>query len=289
MRRTVLLLIALFAVFWSAPLIRLSAEAPASVIAFWRTAIGTVALLPFALTRHRGELRSLDLRSWLETIGTGAILAVHFAAWVSAVNLTTVASSALIVTSSPIFVALGSYLLGERLSGRVWLGIGMALGGGSLVALDGLSDASGGRGEMLAAIGSIGAAGYFLMGRRLRSRLSVVSYGTVVYGVCALILGAWALITGAEMLDHPAPTWWAIIGVGLGPQLVGHTLLNYLLEHLEASKIAVAVMAEPVGSAAIAAVLFGEVPGPIVLPGAALLLFGIWLTLRARGPEVILD
>ena len=289
MRRTPLLVVAILAVCWSAPLIRLSGEAPASVIAFWRTAIGSVILLPIALALKRDELRDLGVRYWLETVATGAILAAHFAAWVSAVNMTTVASSALIVTSSPIFVALGSYFLGERLSGRAWLGIFVALVGGAFVAIDGLS-AGTGRGEFLALIGSLGAAGYFLMGRRLRERLSVVSYGTIVYGVAALLLGTWAVASGAEMVEHENQTWMAIVAIALVPQLIGHTTLNYLLEHMEAAKVAIAVMAEPVGSALIAAVIFGEIPGWVVLPGAALLLAGIWMTLTARGvAEVVPD
>lgn len=289
MRRTSLLVVAILAVCWSAPLIRLAGDAPASVIAFWRTAIGSVILLPIALALKRDELKSLGIRYWLETVATGAILAVHFAAWVSAVNMTTVASSALIVTSSPIFVALGSYFLGERLSGRAWLGIFVALVGGAFVALDGLS-AGTGRGELLALIGSLGAAGYFLMGRRLRERLSVVSYGAIVYGVAALLLGTWALASGAEMVDHDNQTWMAIVAIALVPQLIGHTTLNYLLEHMEAAKIAIAVMAEPVGSALIAAVIFGEIPGWVVLPGASLLLAGIWMTLTARGvAEIVPD
>lgn len=275
---------------WSGPLIRLTDGVPAVVVAFWRTFIGAAVLLPFALRSHRAEMRQLGRISWMHTVGTGVILAVHFAAWISSVNLTTVASSALIASSNPVFVAIGSYVLGERLRSRAWLGIVMAVGGGSLVAADGISIAGTGKGELLALIGAAASAAYFLMGRKLRDRLSAVSYSAIVFSVCALVLMVWGIAGGLEFFDHPAGKWAAILAIAAGPQLIGHTTFNHLLPHLGATKVAIAIMGEPVGSALIAGWLFREVPGVWMIPGAALLLAGIALTMTSRPrPEVVPD
>ena len=67
--------------------------------------------------------------------------------------------------------------------------------------------------------------------------------------------------------------WIALLA--LVPQLLGHTSFNWALRYLPASLVAVALLGEPIGSSALAFVLLHEVPGPVTLGGAALILAGI--------------
>ena len=278
--------VGVLAVSTAAPLIRL-AEAPALVVALWRNLVALAVLAPAAVWCSRGELRSIAGRDLAWCVGAGVALAVHFAAWVSSLGMTTVASSTALVATSPVFVALaGSAWLGERVGRRGWAGIILAVAGAALLA--GADVRVSGRalaGDLLALVGAGFAALYVLAGRFVRQRLSLLPYVVVVYAVAACLLLPAALLRGDRLAGFGAGQWAALVALGLGPQVLGHTVFNYLLARLRADAVAVAVLGEPVGATLLALAIFGEVPPPAALPGAALVLTGIWLTLRDAAPS----
>jgi drug/metabolite transporter (DMT)-like permease len=283
-RRTApLLILALVAISWSGPLVRLAGGIPALTIAMWRTSIATAILAPIAVGTQRAEIRNLAAKDIAAMVGSGAFLALHFAAWITSISLTTIASSVLLVTTAPLFVAAASAFIGEPLRARGWLGLSVAVVGAALVAgadLGRIETAA--LGNLLALAGAATAAGYALIGRVVRQRVSLPTYATVVYGSCALLILAAALATGTDLLGFPTSKWLVLLAIVAGPQLIGHTTYNFLLDRLEAAKVTVATMAEPLGAAVIAAVLFGEVPGPLIWPGAVALLTGIGIVVTSR-------
>ena len=289
MRRDwVLVTVGLIAISWSAPLIRLAADVPPLAISFWRSAIACALLLPFVLMRHRDEVRSLEKADVIAMVLTGAMLALHFATWIASVNMTTVASSVLLVASQPIFVAIASTVLGERPSKKLVMGIAVAVAGGLLVTGGDFSGSGKSlTGDGLAVAGAIAGSGYLLMGRRLRARLSILTYVVIVYGSCALMLAIAMSVTATPFTGYGSRGWFLIVLIALGPQSLGHTSFNLLLDRMDATQVAVAIMGEPVISSLIAVVLFGEVPGFLVLPGGALLLGGILLALNGQRVDAV--
>jgi drug/metabolite transporter (DMT)-like permease len=239
-----------------------------------------------ALATKRQELAALPAKDRPLLLGAGVFLAIHFATWIASIGLTSLASSVLLVTSTPIWVALAARVLGERLTPRAWGGIVLAILGGAVVALAprAAQDGSGGAfsGNLLAVAGAVSIAGYLLIGRRLRGGLSLLGYVSIVYGVCAVILLVVALVSGTALTGFSAKTWLVLVAIAAGPQLTAHTILNFLLRDLEAWKVATATLGEPIGASIIAVLLFSEIPGPLVVPGGLLLLAGIWISLSAR-------
>lgn len=279
-RRWLLLVVAVLAVSWAGPLIRLASDVDPAVVGFWRTLIATAVLAPLALPRLRSSLGRLTSIERLALVGSGVLLAAHFLAWIASVNMTTVASSTLLVASSPVFVAVAAALLGRSPGTRAWLGIGLAILGGTIVVGSGVSGSL--RGNLLALFGAVAAAGYLLIGSRLREKLDVIPYVFCVYGIACIALTV-AMLLDADPLDVPdTGSWLAIVALGLGPQLLGHTTMNLLLDRLDPTRVAMAAMAEPVGSGLIAAVLFAEIPKARFFGGAFLLLAGIGICLTAR-------
>jgi len=284
--RFFLLVVAVVVASWSGPLVRLASDAPPVAIAFWRTALASSVLLPMALATKRQEFAALPTKDLPLLGGAGVFLAIHFATWIASIGLTSLASSVLLVTSTPIWVALAARVLGERLTPRAWGGIVLAMLGGAVVALapraaqDGSGDAF--SGNLLALAGAVSIAGYLLIGRRLRPALSLLGYVSIVYGVCAVILLVVALVSGTALTGFSAKTWLVLVAIAAGPQLTAHTILNFLLRDLEAWKVATATLGEPIGASIIAVLLFSEIPGPLVVPGGLLLLAGIWISLTAR-------
>lgn len=287
MSRTQLALLALAvaAVAWSAPLVRLAGDVPPLAIAFWRTFVGASVLAIPSLTRRRRELLSMGRRDFLLIVGSAAFLALHFAVWIASIGLTTVASAALIVSATPIFTAVVGGFMGDPVARRGWMGIGIAIAGGVLVGFSDVGRISGAAiGNLLALLGAAAASGYVLIGRRVRARHSVLVYSFTVYAVCAVVLLLTILIARVPLVGFPTSSWLAIAGIALGPQLLGHTTINFLLEHIDATRITVGILGEPVFSALIAAWLFGEIPGWLVVPGGVLLLAGIGTVLYSSGP-----
>ncbi|MFB6361291.1 MAG: DMT family transporter [Halobacteriales archaeon] len=278
--------LAVLAVSTSAILIRFSA-APSLVKAFYRVLFTVGLLAPIAFLRHRSAIGGLTRRQILTAGATGIALAIHFAAWFESLEWTSVAASVTLVQSQPLFVALGAFLvLDERLNRPIALGIAVAVAGILMMTVPGatLTGARPVYGNALAILGAVMMAGYVLAGRSLRQRIAVVPYVTVVYTVCAAMLLLFALGDGATVWlgAYPPQEWGLFLAMAVGPGLLGHTVLNWALKHVESSVVSVTLLGEPVGSTLLAVVLLREIPGLWTVAGGAVVLAGIYLTVRGR-------
>lgn len=279
------LAVAIVAVSTSAILIRFS-NAPSGPMAFWRVTLTWLLLAPLAL-RSRAEFQKFDRRDLLSALLAGLALAAHFATWFESVDKTTVAASVTLVTTQPAFVAVGAYFLfGESLSRRSLAGIGVALAGSAVMSLDGLLGGTTAPepvlGNLLALSGAVLAGLYVLAGRSVRQRVDLVPYVTVVYVVCAGGLLAYSLALGDPIVSYPPREWLLFFGMAIGPGLLGHTVVNWALAHVESSVVSVSFVGEPVGSTLLALVILGEVPGALTLVGGVIVIGGIYLTARGR-------
>ena len=272
----------------AAILIRLAqAEAPSLAIAAWRLSLATLVLTPVALITRRSELRALGRSEWCSLLVSGTLLAIHFATWISSLSFTSVAASVVLVSTSPLFVGLASYLLlREPLSRTMVTGLITAMLGSALI---GLGDWGKGThrlwGDLLALFGAISVAGYFLIGRRLRARLSLLAYVLPVYGTAALVLVALLLISGLPPVPRLPQTWLWLLLMALGPQILGHSSLNWSLRHLSATYVTIATLGEPIISTLLAWRLLGERPSSWAVIGGTLILVGIAAASRAEQPR----
>jgi drug/metabolite transporter (DMT)-like permease len=281
--------------------IRLALHAGASsiVIAAFRLTLATLVLAPFALTRHLTELRQLQKRDWLLALLSGIFLALHFASWITSLQYASVASSVVLVTTTPLWVALfAPVVLRERSGVATYAGLLLALAGGILV---GLSDACtwhpgaiscptagaflGGTaflGDLLALAGAWMAAGYMLVGRSLRAKIDLIPYIFVVYGVAAVVLIIIMIGMGASPLGLTPITYLWLVLLALVPQLVGHSTFNWSLKYIPVSLVSVTLLGEPVGSTILAYFLLQESPGWVKIIGALMILAGIWLAAKTN-------
>jgi drug/metabolite transporter (DMT)-like permease len=115
--------------------------------------------------------------------------------------------------------------------------------------------------------------------------MSVLTYVSIVYTVCAVVLFVAAIATGSALTGFDAKTWWMFVLLTIGPQIAGHTVFNYLLGHLEAAVVAIAIMAEPVGAILLAMAILNEQPPAASVVGGALILAGVFLAVRAQARE----
>jgi len=261
-------------------------EAPSLVIAAYRLSLATLVLAPVTLLHYRRDLLSMTLHQWALAVGSGGFLAVHFATWITSLEYTTVASSVVLVSTSPLWVALaGRLFLGEHLSAWTAVGLLAAMAGGTIIGLADARDHAARDallGNTLAIVGALAVAGYWLAGRHLRAHIPVIPYVAVVYGTAAVLLLAAVLATGLPLSGYSPAVYAWFVGLALVPQLLGHSSFNWALAHLPATFVSVTTLGEPIGSAALAWWLLGEAPTMLKACGAALILAGIAVTLRGQ-------
>ena len=249
-------------------------------IAAGRVVLASLILTPIAWGRAGPALRQVTRRDLWLALAAGACLAAHFATWISSLAYTSVASSTALVTTNPVFVALATWLIyRERLSLGTWVGVLLTVGGSLLIALSDSNGNSGATapllGDGLALLGALAVSGYFLLGRQLRTRLALLPYIWLVYTATAIgLLGVMAL-AGQSLLGLPPMGYLLILGLALGPQLLGHTAFNWAIKYLSPTLVTVAILGEPLGSTALALAIFHQPLQPLQLLGGAVLLGGI--------------
>jgi len=255
---------------------------PALAIAFWRNALALVVLAPVTvvrLTRNAGDRP--DRRTLLRCGLAGTLLAAHFATWVPSVTMTSVATATALVCTQPIWAALIALRTGERFAPRFWVGVLLAIVGVALMT--GADVTVSGRallGDALALAGAVFAAFYVTVGAGIRAGTSTTTYTTFGYGTCAAVLLVCCLLGEVSLSGYPAHSWLLLVAVTVGPQLLGHSLINWVLSAVSATTVSVALLLEVPGAALLAWLFLDQTPPLLAWPGIAVLLVGLALVVQ---------
>lgn len=282
----VMLAIGVMAVSLAAIFIRYAQDSgvPSLMIAGGRLLIATLVLTPLTLrdSRYRQQIRALTQREARMIAIAGLFLALHFAAWVTSLEYTTVLISVVIVTTTPIWVSvLEVVFLKARLTKLIFVGLAVSISGSVMInAGQGAGGFSGDtmlRGAFLALIGAMAVAVYLIIGRSLRPKLALMPYIWLVYGTAALLLIVAITLTATPVTGHSTEGYLWVLAVALIPQLIGHSSLNYALGYLPATYVSIATQAEPISSALLAVILFAEIPDVWQVAGSLVILVGVTL------------
>lgn len=274
-------------------------DAPSISIAALRLSFATILLAPLVVRNQITEIKRLDRSQWELVLASGILLAVHFASWISSLAYTTVASSVVIVATSPMWVSiLAIFLLKEVIHSKLWVGLLLALAGTLIVGLladcqfielrvvcatnPNLPASNASLGNMLALIGAFCSAGYLIVGRKVRGSISLLSYIFLVYGISAIILLMLAVISESPLMGlKPSVYGWCFL-LALIPQLIGHSSFNWALKFVPASIVSIFLLAEPVISTILALFFLREPPKTAELFGGALILTGIYIATKSE-------
>ena len=253
--------------------------APSAVLAAWRLLWSVILMTPVVLgsAAVRQELKNADKKSALLSALSGLFLAAHFILWFDALKKTSVASAATLVCTEVIWVSLGFCLfLKGKISKKAAFAIGVTLFGSVLIAL---ADSGAGEGhlegDILAVLAAVCSAVYMLFGRSAQKKLTTTVYTYLVYGSCALVLLILCGIQGTGLLISGANP--VIVGflLALFSTILGHTIFSWALKFYSPSFVSACKLLEPVGAGILAVFLFGEIPAPLALLGAVLILAGV--------------
>ncbi len=269
--------ICIIAVSFGSIFIRLSNAHPIS-IAFHRLLFSTLILSLF-IPKYAPEIKNISKKRWLALLSTGLLLSIHFAAWVSSLSYTSVASSVVLVTAHPLVVAwISHWYLGEKTSKKAYLAIILALVGIIIMTSSNyrISEAAL-FGDILAIIGMLGVAGYIIRGREIRREMSVIPYAFLVYLFTTIFLGLFSIGFSTTFRIYPRREYILFILMAIIPHTLGHTLYNWALKYIKARIVSVSLLGEPVGASILAFFILNEVPPFLTLVGAAITLSAIYL------------
>ena len=258
------------------------AEAPALVIAAYRVGLASLILIPLAFIKTRDELRHLTIGDVRGVLLAGLFLALHFATWISSLKYTSIANSVVLVNMSPLWVGiLAPMILKEKVHRTTMVGIILSITGCLIIGSTDL--VAGGQtlwGDCLAVIGGLCLAAYLMAGKKLRSRLSLLSYIAMCYGSAAVVLWLIVLSMGLQINGFTHQTFAAFWGMAVISQVIGHSCYNWALGYCSASLVALSLLGEPVGSTILAYLLFKEELTLIKFCGGLLIMTGIYLAAK---------
>lgn len=283
LRAYLIILMGIAAVSLSAIFIRLAQAdgVPSLVIAALRLTIASLILTPITLWRHLPELRRLRRADLGWAMLSGFFLAIHFATWILSLEYASVLVSNVLVTTSPLWGAILEVLfLRARLGRLIILGLIVGLAGSLIAAL-----ASSGSqfadtenpflGGLLAIIGAVAVAIYWVIGRKLRTGLSLLPYIWLVYGCAAVLLLLAVAAFRLPITGYPSESYLWLLAMAIFPQLLGHSSFNFALRYFPATYVALATQTEPILSALFAFFLFTEVPLSTEILGSMIVLAGV--------------
>ena len=260
--------------------------APAAVTAAWRL-LWTVALMTPVVWGRGAVRRELLGVKWplaLLSALSGLFLAIHFVLWFESLNRTSVASSTTIVCTEVIWVCLGWWLfMGGRVPGKALAAIGVTVVGSVVIAFADSGSRGHLSGDILALLAAVAVAGYTLIGRAVRSDTSTTVYTYLVYTVCALVLVLTCVFQGQALLGHGSSPIWVGLALAVFSTILGHSIFSWCLKYFSPAFVSASKLCEPVGAAALAAAIFGQIPSAMQLLGGALILGGLVWYSRMEG------
>ena len=261
---------------------------PSLTIAVLRLSMAAAILTPYVLGNHRGELRRLQRRDLLYATLAGLMFGASLFALFLAIEHTTVLIAISLSNMHPLLVALFEiFLLKTLLNWRIWIGLALALGGTLVYMLAGISGMSGlgpqpVLGAAVAFISALTSAFYFILGRSVRKRVSVLVFMWLVLLSGAALGLIVSLLTGTPLLGFSLQNYVFILLLTLAGQVIGQSLLAYCLAYLPATFVSVSMQGIAVVSAVWALLIFAERPGPLQILASGIIIAGVIMVIASR-------
>ncbi|TDL35787.1 DMT family transporter [Arthrobacter nitrophenolicus] len=257
----------------------------ALAIAFWRNAIAAAVMAAPTLIREPRQFRRITRRDFAWSLVAAAALALHFACFITSLQLTSVAAATALVCLQSAWIAVFQLFRGVRHRWQVLAGLGTAFAG--VVAITGFDMGSSPQallGDLLAVAGGALAGLYTLAGGKARQNMTTSTYTTLCYGVCAALVALLALVAGQPLAGFEAAGWLGIAAITVCAQLVGHTAFNHLLATMSPLLVSMIILLEIPGAALLAALFLGETLPAGTYAGLGLILTGLAVVVLGQKP-----
>ncbi|MDH5391258.1 MAG: DMT family transporter [Candidatus Bathyarchaeota archaeon] len=260
--------------------IRLLDVLSVSSLAFWRLIIASAVLVgitlvlrePFNLRMAKQNVRQISI--------LGIFLGLHMVLYISAVKNTTILNATVLVNTAPVFsMLLSTFHFNIKPSRLAVIGLATSFLGAGLIAY---ADAFPSPlkihliGDLEALLAAVAEAFYLSYGRETRSKMPLLSQVVPIYLISAIIIGLPCLLTRTPITLPRQPNLILfLLGFGILPTALGHTFYYSSLSNLKSFETATLALLEPIGATLLGVALFSEIPTPLFVLGAVLVVSGI--------------
>jgi|SRR6056297_374356 len=249
--------------------------APVLIIAFYRMLLSSIFLTPLFFLKFKDSIKHfLNIKPIL----VGFLLALHFYAWISAIQYTNVANAVIFIAIQPLFTLLLEFFFAkEDIRKGVITSVILALLGSVIISFSDFHIIlTRFYGDMLAVLAAFLAACYLFSGRSLRKKIKYVPYIYIVYTYCTFFLFIFVLISGHSFTGYSTINYSYIIILALGPTLIGHSILNLSIRYIPATIVSLAILGEPIITIFLAMFILNEKLTATTIVGGVLILFGLY-------------
>jgi drug/metabolite transporter (DMT)-like permease len=260
-----------------------AADVGPSASAFWRMALAIPFL--FLITAQQRQPLTLPRPALYATmIFSGAFFAGDLAAWHIGILHTKLANSALFANAASLFFPIWGFFVARAWPGR-WQGAAFALAMlGTLLLLGRSADVSRETlmGDLLCLAAGLFYTGYLIVVTRAREALAswtLLAWSTLATAPPLLII-AWLL--GENIMPSD---WMPVIALALLSQVIGQGLMVYVLGKVSPLLFGLALLTQPIMSAAIGWWAYGERLGTVDIIGACLIAAALVLVRLADAPK----
>jgi len=258
-------------------------EIHAALVSSYRLLVAAVILTPLFLRdllRHR---RRYTRRHLLRSVLPAALLAAHFISWIAAVPMTTAANASLIVNMVPVVMPFWLFLLiRERINRRELSGTLLAVAGLAVLGASSFHLSTRNLlGDVTCFVSMLFFAYYLALGRRNRDYPTVWLYLVPLYAIAGVLCFAVGVCLASPIRPYTFDQVKFIIGLGVVPTVVGHSLLNLSMRHLRGQAVSMGNLGQFVFAGLMAWWWQHETPHWAFYPASALIVAGAIIALRA--------
>lgn len=256
-------------------------------IVFWRMVVGLPMMVVMAHLTGGGLTRDVMRRTALP----GVLFAASFVTGFASVKMTSIANATLVTTLQPVLVLfVAPRLFGERLTSRKLAYSAMSMVGVLVVVLAAAST-SGAHlsGDLMAAANVVIWTAYFVLAKKRRlDGVHSWSFIAAVFAWAAMVVIPFGAITSNDLGAMTTKDWLCIVGMALGPGVVGHGLMTWSQSHVDVTLASILGLFSPVISTSLAWAVFGQSLTPVQMAGAVVVIWSLVALVRVQSaaPQV---
>lgn len=246
------------------------------IITFYRLTFSAVIIF-FLIKRPVKPVLAISVKHIKYLFVAGLFLSMHFYTWITSLQLTTVGNSIFLESTHPLFGwILSIIVLKEKISVKfipafIVASIGMYF----IISGDLYIDKIALTGDFLAIFSAFCVAFYLIIARILKNKIDFIPYIFIVYSFAALCTLIIILIKGLNFWAIPLNVWMLLLLIAVGPNLIGHSILNWASRKIPVYKVNMAFLSEAVLATIYAALLLDEIPQIQFYIGAFLIISAI--------------
>ena len=256
------------------------------ISAFYRMAIATAIILPFAL--YKKKLKLENIKMLLPMMVCGILFASDIAVWNISIQNSTATQATLLTNLSPIWVGVFSLIfLKFRPRKSFWLGTLIALIGMTVfVGVDTILNLQLDFAFFLGILSGVLYALYILVSKSVLEKLEVITFITYSMIFSTIFLLIINVAFGEQFFGFSNTAWISLFVQGIVCQLIAWLLISYSTQNMRATRVSLSLLSQAIFATILAAIFVNEKITSVQMIGSVIILAGIATTFYEKNATV---